>query len=186
MTEASRTARHATHKQPGAARLRSLLRAAVYVAAAALIGTALCRTTNSGPPEGSIAPGFLLQSVSPEQTPVSLDALKGQPILIEVFASWCPTCRTAAPAMSRLFRERVAPEAHLIGVSVDESPSQARAVASAWNIPFPVLVDDGSFSRAYRIQSLPTFILIDRAGRVRHVSTGLTSERRLRGWLEES
>ncbi|MBN1605420.1 MAG: TlpA family protein disulfide reductase [Polyangiaceae bacterium] len=186
MTQAYRTARQVDPKQTPAARLRSVLRAAVYVIAAALIGTALCRTSDSGPPEGSIAPGFELQAVSPESSPVSLDALKGQPVLIEVFASWCPTCRTAAPAMSRLFRQSVAPKAHFIGVSVDESLAQARTAASTWRIPFPVLLDDGNFSRGYRIKSLPTFILIDRAGRVSHVSTGLTSERRLRGWLEES
>lgn len=186
MIQANRTARQVNPRKTPAARLRSVLRAAVYVVAAALIGTALCRTADSGPPEGSVAPGFELQAVSPEPTTVSLDALKGQPILIEVFASWCPTCRTAAPAMSRLFRQSVDPHTHFIGVSVDESMAQARAAASAWRIPFPVLLDNGSFSRGYRIKSLPTFILIDRAGRVRHVSTGLTSEGRLRGWLEES
>ena len=88
--------------------------------------------------------------------------------------------------MGQLFLESVAPKARFIGVSVDESMDQARAAASAWRIPFPVLLDDGSFSRSYRIRSLPTFILIDAAGRVRHVSTGVTSKRRLRGWLEES
>jgi peroxiredoxin len=183
----NRTAHRAEAKQtPSRRRLRSLLRAAFYVVAGALIGTALCRTADSGPPEGSVAPSFQLQAVSPEPASVSLDALKGQPVLIEVFASWCPSCRSAAPAMSRLYRESVSPKAHFIGVSVDESVAQAQAAVSAWRIPFPVLVDDGSFARSYRIKSLPTFILIDAAGRVRRVSTGVTSEGRLRGWLEAS
>ena len=186
VNQTNRTTHQVNSRQPGAARLRSLLRIAVYGVAIALVGTALVRTTDSGPPEGSVAPSFRLQAVSPEGAPASLDTLKGQPILIEVFASWCPTCRNAAPAMGQLFLESVAPKARFIGVSVDESMDQARAAASAWRIPFPVLLDDGSFSRSYRIRSLPTFILIDAAGRVRHVSTGVTSKRRLRGWLEES
>jgi cytochrome c biogenesis protein CcmG/thiol:disulfide interchange protein DsbE len=186
VSQTDRTPYPTNSRQPSSARLRSVLRLAVYGVAIALIGTALVRTSRSGPPEGSAAPNFQLRTVHPEGAPASLDALKGRPILIEVFASWCPTCRNAAPAMGQLFRESVAQKAHFIGVSVDESVEQARAAASAWKIPFPVFLDDGSFSRSYRIQSLPTFILIDASGRVQHVSTGITSKRRLREWLEKS
>ena len=55
----------------------------------------------------------------------------------------------------------------------------------SWPIAYPVVVDDGRVSRGYGVSLLPTFVLIDRDGTIRRVSSGVPSRRTLSRWLSE-
>ena len=164
--------------------VRSMLRYALYFVVAAAVTLILTQQHGGGPEEGSLAPDFALARVDAPTQSLALRSLRGKPVLLEVFAGWCSSCRKAAPMLAELYRARTGSDVHFVGVSVDESLEQARATVASWKIPYPVLLDDGSFSRDYEIRSLPTFIAIDRAGQVRHVTSGVPWKRRLIAWLE--
>ena len=73
-----------------------------------------------------------------------------------------------------------------IGVSLDESAARARQTQRDWGIPYDVVLGNRAFAKAYRIETLPTFMLIDERGEVREVATGTVSRSRLESWLEGS
>lgn len=147
----------------------------------------LKRCGGGGPAEGAEAPAIDLPLVSAavgEPVRWSLANREDKPVLIEVFASWCGTCRRAAPALARA-HEKYGTDLEFVGVSVDDDAALAAEAKQAWQIPYPVAHDEsGSFARAYRIRVLPTFVLLDREGRIAEVSAGLPSESRVDEWAK--
>jgi len=158
------------------------LKYVIYFAIAVGIFMLLSRRS-SGPDEGRPAADFELPAVS--GTSFHLAAQHGHPVVIEAFASWCPTCRRTAPMLADAARAQRASKVQFVGVSVDDSTAQTSAVKNAWSIPYPVLHDDGRFARLYKITLLPTIIVIDAEGRVRHVTTGMPRRSTLEGWLAD-
>ena len=114
----------------------------------------------------------------------SLSEHEGEPLLIEVFASWCGVCRRSAPTLAHA-HARYGDQLAFLGVSVDDDYASARRMKRDWGIPYPVAHDsDGAFARAYGVNLLPTFILLDRAGRIREVSSGAPRPGQLDEWAK--
>jgi len=138
-----------------------------------------------GPQAGAPAPAFDLPVVGAadsKPTRASLAAHQGKPLLIEVFASWCGTCRRSAPELKRAHAE-YGDKLDFLGVSVDTAQEAAFLAKQQWGIPYAVAHDDtGAFARAYRIRVLPTFVLLDSQGRIAEVSAGMLSRGRLDEW----
>jgi cytochrome c biogenesis protein CcmG, thiol:disulfide interchange protein DsbE len=164
-------------------RLLAFARYAVIAAAGFAILNGLMRHA-SGPKEGARAAAFDLPLVGPSGR-VSLAALQGKPVLLEVFASWCGACRRTTPRLAEVWRDHRDQGITFLGVSVDSDAEAARSAKVAWPIPFDVAVDDGTLSRDYGIRMLPTLVYIDAGGIVRHVTTGSTSKAEIEGWLAE-
>jgi peroxiredoxin len=161
-------------------------RAIDWVIWAAIGGAAfvLIRRHGSGPPEGTAAPRFELPLVG-ESGRFDLAAQRGKPVVMEVFASWCGTCRRAAPVLAEAYREHPASEVTFLGVSVDDSLGEAARAKEHWHIPYEVALDDGSVSRGYHVSLLPTVVVIGRDGIVRHTTTGVPSRAELASWIAE-
>lgn len=139
---------------------------------------------NQGPKEGTVAQPFDLQLVSGSGQ-FRLEEQRGKPVLVEVFASWCGACENAAPMLQQVHRDAQRAGVVMVGVSIDDDASAARGVQRDWPIPYPVALDDGSVKRAYGVSLVPTFVLIDRDGTIKRVSTGVPSRRTLSRWLTE-
>lgn len=155
----------------------------MYAGVAGLFGVLVTRG-GSGPTEGASAQPFELPLASGDGT-FRLEEHRGKPVLMEVFASWCGACEHAAPMVDEVYREAVNRGVVFVGVSVDESASAARRVQLSWPISYPVAVDDGKVQRAYGVSLLPTFVLIDKDGTIKRVSSGVPSRRTLSRWLAE-
>ena len=156
---------------------------ALYAGIAGLFGLLVTRNS-SGPHEGSHAASFQLPLASGDGS-FSLDDQRGKPVLMEVFASWCGACEHAAPMVDEVFRDAEKSGVIFVGVSVDGDAHAARRVQESWPITYPVVVDDGQVQRAYGVSLLPTFVLIDKSGTVKRVSSGVPSRRTLTRWLAE-
>lgn len=163
--------------------MRDYARYALFFAVAVVLAM-LVFPRRSGPTVGEPAKAFELPLVNRDARFALSDA-KGQPVLVEAFASWCAACRSAAPTLAAAAQATRARPVRFIGVSLDDSPEQARRAAQDWRIPYDVALDDGDFSNAYRVRLLPTFVLIDAEGRVRRVSTGRPSPSELERWLAD-
>ncbi|MFB6345899.1 MAG: TlpA family protein disulfide reductase [bacterium] len=100
-------------------------------------------------------------------TSVRLHSLKGNWVLINFWATWCPSCRQEMPSLQRLwstFRER---NFVLIGINVQESRNTARQFANTYDIQFPVIADrNGRIADKYRVTGIPETVLIDPSGHV--------------------
>jgi len=156
----------------------------LYVAVAAL-GLLFLSRKMSGPPEGKLAAPFDLPIADRPGSRFLLEEQRGKPVLVEVFASWCGACRRAAPTMRDAFTKHRAAGVTFVGVSLDSDLETASRVKREWDIPYDVALDDAGMAKSYGIEVLPTFVVIDRDGIVRHVSTGAPSRSEVDRWLSE-
>jgi thiol-disulfide isomerase/thioredoxin len=155
----------------------------IYAALAALAAIFISRKM-SGPSEGQPAAHFDLPVVGGEAGQrFRLADQRGKPVLIEVFAAWCGACRRTAPALVEAWKNQAGKNVSFVGVSLDGSQDDALRVKRDWGIPYDVVLDDGSVSKHYEIEVLPTFILVDGDGIVKHVATGVQSQGDIARWI---
>ena len=119
---------------------------------------------------GQSAPDFALPpAVSGDN--VRLSEYLGQPVLLLFWSSQCGTCASQLAAMERLYETYHSSGLVVLGVSVDDDAQRAARYAHAHRTHFPLLLDgDKSVSRDYKIDRVPTTVLIDRSGVVRYLN----------------
>ena len=109
------------------------------------------------------APAFELPDLHANK--VSLASLRGRPVLVNFWATWCAPCRAELPELEALFRERPCGLA-VLGISVDSGSDESVAgFAREHGVTYPVLFDDGSAGAAYQVVTLPHSVLVDAEGR---------------------
>ena len=89
---------------------------------------------------GDRAPALTLPDL--KGTMRSLEELRGRPVVLNIWASWCPPCIREMPSLEKLHRVS-GDSLHVVSVAVDEDVSQARALAGRLGLTFPVLLDPG-------------------------------------------
>jgi peroxiredoxin len=111
-----------------------------------------------------------------------LAQLRGEPVLVHFWATWCPVCRLQEGTLSAIARDH-----RVVTVALQSGGAEAlRRHMQAESLDFPVLVDpQGAVARRWGIRGVPTSFLIDGAGRIRFVEAGYTSGVGLRArlWL---
>ena len=119
---------------------------------------------------GELAPDFTLPVVSGGN--VRLSEHRGEVVLITFWSSQCAVCITQLAALGELQTTYRSAGLVTLGVSVDDDLKSAKRFAIAHPGRFPLLLDRRKgVSRAYRIDELPTTVLIDRRGRVRYLQS---------------
>lgn len=168
---------------------------AVILGAACILGlTVLPKLSFSGgtdPSKREPAPAFTLPVIhdstgeTPELIPgrapaaqLSLEDLKGQPVVLDFWATWCGPCQMQTPILDRVARRYEEKGLKVVGVNVhDDDHAAARKYAKAKNLSYPIVVDEaGLAQRDYAVNNLPSLVLVDREGRIVRVSRGLVDE----------
>jgi len=138
-----------------------------------------------GPPEGQTrAPSFELTTLAGET--ISLDAMLGQPVVVEFFATWCPSCAENAGHLTQL-RDEFGDRVQIVSIGVDpwESPSSLGSFVDEHGITWPVAVDEqGEVASDYGVGTLSTEVIVDAHGVIRHVETGVADHDRVVAILE--
>lgn len=143
-------------------------------------------TSARGPPgEAQRATGFQKAAVNGDT--VTFAGLLGTPIVLEFFATWCPSCEENAKHLNRI-EERFGDDVHIVSIGVDpweEGASFERFIEEN-DVSWPVVVDgDGSLARAYGVGSLSTGVVINQEGLVVHTETGVADHERVVRVLED-
>jgi cytochrome c biogenesis protein CcmG/thiol:disulfide interchange protein DsbE len=123
---------------------------------------------------GKTAPDFALKSVDGKI--VKLSDFKGKVVIIDFWATWCPPCRKGIPDLVDLKKEFGKKGLEVIGVSVDDQRTieQVPSFVKDKNINYPVVYGDSKVSQNYGgIESIPTSVIVDKAGNIVAQYTGL-------------
>jgi thiol-disulfide isomerase/thioredoxin len=96
----------------------------------------------------------------------SLAAQRGQPVLLNFWASWCEPCRNEMPTLEQLAARHQAEGLRLLAVNFQEADAAARRFVQATHLTLPVLRDvDGAAARSLGVNIFPTTVAINRHGR---------------------
>lgn len=126
---------------------------------------------------GELAPSLTANTL--DGRPVSLEEFRGNVVLLNVWATWCPPCVKELPALERLHR-KLGPEGlKVVAVSIDAPVavagpySELQAYVDHLKLSFTILHDPKQRAQdLFAPTGLPTTVLIDRSGRIRSTILG--------------
>jgi thiol-disulfide isomerase/thioredoxin len=110
--------------------------------------------------------------------------------LLEFWGTWCIPCKQTTPALKELYSE-YGRAVEFVGIAFDKSPAPVIEYAGKTNIRWKnVFVDmndksPSTIPRLFNVESYPTFILIDKKGRIKFREDGLEGPEKLKSWLEK-
>jgi cytochrome c biogenesis protein CcmG/thiol:disulfide interchange protein DsbE len=142
----------------------------------ALLGAAACgsATGSAGAAViGSPAPDFTLQT--PDGQTFSLSDLKGHPVMVNFWATWCDYCKLEMPFLDAVAVDtaRVDGGLKVVAVDVQESADAVRSFQQTHDMPFQVVLDaKGQVANLYNVKGLPTTYFIDKDGIIKYVKVG--------------
>ena len=125
------------------------------------------------PREGFLAPDFTLQTIDGET--ITLSDLRGQAVLVNLWATWCPPCRAEMPAIQKLYDEYKDQGLVVLAVNMtyQDDPAAVLPFVQDHELSFPILLEEtGNVASKYELRSLPSSFFIDRDGFIQEVVIG--------------
>ena len=120
--------------------------------------------------QGQAAPNFHL--VLADGRHLSLQDLRGQPVLLNFWATWCGPCRLEMPEIVNLAATNS--ELVVLAINVQESLEQIQPFAEEFEMTLPIVRDtDGDLRNLYEVRGMPTSVFIDREGKIFTIWAGL-------------
>ena len=123
--------------------------------------------TAEAQPQGAPASDFSLPDRAGRT--VSLRGLRGRPVLIDFWATWCGPCQRTMPEIERLHR-RYRGRLEVVGINIEGRTPEVLAFLDKGGYSFRILFDSGNFEAAtasrYGVRSIPRTFLLDREGRI--------------------
>ena len=113
---------------------------------------------------GKPIPDVPLPLLQNSRAELALDAYRGQPLLVNFFASWCAPCRAEAPAL-----EHLSNQISIIGIAYKDRPQDTLQFLEQYGNPFVAIGrdDDGRTGMAWGVYGVPETYLIDRSGQIK-------------------
>jgi peroxiredoxin len=120
---------------------------------------------------GQMAPDFTINDV--KGNPFKLSEHRGKPVFLDFWATWCPPCRISTPEVRKLNADYASKGITIVGISLDDRVDKVTDFASENDVSHTQLfcnacgVDD-----EYGVRGIPTFVAIDKEGRISKVWVG--------------
>jgi thiol-disulfide isomerase/thioredoxin len=167
-------------------------------AAAALAGAAVAywqdqklATSETSAPQkpvsGDLTDLWQMQFDTPDGSKLAMQSLKGKPLLINFWATWCPPCVEELPLLERFYNENKAKSVQIVGLAADK-PDAVRAFLQKLPLTFSIGITDLSgiaLSKSWGnlAGGLPFSVMLTADGRVMQRKMGKLSEDDLKTWL---
>ena len=120
---------------------------------------------------GAPAPDFVL--AARDGSKVRLADLRGDVVMINLWATWCGPCRQEMPLLSQLQTKYEPLGFKLLGINVEPDSQAALAWLKDVSVTFPILFDTSSVvAGKFGVEGMPSTVFVDRAGNVRYVHRG--------------
>jgi cytochrome c biogenesis protein CcmG/thiol:disulfide interchange protein DsbE len=156
---------------------------AVILALLGLLAWGL-RKVQAGPVESGMAPDFTLTSF--DGRTLTLSELRGQVVIINFWASWCPPCREEAAYLEQTWRKYEDQGVIFIGVDWVDTEKEALAYMDEFDLTYFNGPDIGTrIAQAYNIQGVPETFYIAKNGELRGVHIGPLKSPELDEKIEE-
>jgi cytochrome c biogenesis protein CcmG/thiol:disulfide interchange protein DsbE len=123
---------------------------------------------------GTPAPPFALRDIDGRD--VSLADLRGKPVVIAFFASWCHPCEEELPVLEQYAREE-GDRLHVVAISFRDLPSDSENFVRRLGVTYPALIDEPTapVGERYGVRGIPQTVFVDADGVVRGRVYGVTS-----------
>jgi len=125
---------------------------------------------------GHPAQPFVLEKPSGGET--TLRSFRGRPLLLNVYAAWCGSCRVEEARLIDAYG-RYGDRVAFLGVDEQEGAETATAFARQMGVPYPIALDQGQFAATYGARTIPETIFVDARGIVRAIWHGAIRADRL-------
>ena len=135
-----------------------------------------CGSTTEGAKPGALAPDFTISSLDGQS--ISLSDLRGKPVVLNFWTTWCRPCVAEMPHLQEVFEERSSEELSMFLINIGESSSTAKQFVQDHGLSIPVLLDSsGNVATNYEVRYIPTTFFIDRDGIIQAVKVGAFSSK---------
>lgn len=165
---------------------RAVITGVLILAALLAVGTLQQGTRGSivGGLIGTTASDFTVTTFN--GSVVRLNDLRGRPVVINFWASWCPPCRTEAPVLERVARaESAAGRAAFLGIDVRDQEENARRFLADFSITYPTGPDPGNVEASYQGIGIPFTVFVAADGTIARTWIGPLDEKQLMTIIDE-
>lgn len=131
---------------------------------------------------GQYAPDFALTTLDGQS--IQLSQLRGQTVILNFWATWCPPCRAEMPEFQTVYSNQ-SDEFVIVAVNLMEDTDLVQDFVTEFGLSFPIGLDpDGTVNSLYAITGYPSSYVVDSDGIIRVVHVGPTTAAQVQQWLE--
>lgn len=144
---------------------------AIWLFFTLILATAATHAGELKPYPDSATPPLVLKDLKGKTH--KLDDYRGQVVLVNFWASWCPPCRLEIPSLQRLKNKMAGKPFAILAVDMGETPKVVNAYLKTMHTDFTVLLDsNGHVLQAWKVFAFPTTFVIDGSGKIRYALFG--------------
>ncbi len=125
------------------------------------------------PAVGNRAPSFMLKDVRGNN--VSLPDFKGKIVVMDFWTTWCSWCKETTQEMEKLHNNYKDRDVVFLGISMDSGSNAQQKVkdfARKYDLTYLMLIDNGSASKSYQVNKLPTTYILDKDHIIKQIYPG--------------
>jgi cytochrome c biogenesis protein CcmG, thiol:disulfide interchange protein DsbE len=127
------------------------------------------------------APDFTATVVAnapdPAETSLTMSKLRGHPVILDFWATWCGPCQAQSPIVNGIAQRFKDKGLVVVGVNTSDAEGLAERFAAKKGLLFPMVYDAGNaIANKYRVDNLPTLIVVSKEGKIVAVRHGVTGD----------
>jgi thiol-disulfide isomerase/thioredoxin len=108
---------------------------------------------------------------------LTLNGLRGRPVILDFWATWCGPCQAESPIVNGIAERYKDRGLAVVGVNTSDEDGLAGAYAAKKHLGFPMVYDEGNtIAKRYGVSTLPTLIVVSKTGKIVAVRNGVTSD----------
>jgi cytochrome c biogenesis protein CcmG/thiol:disulfide interchange protein DsbE len=137
----------------------------------AVLAVGLIRTEAPRARQGALAPSFTLPLIGGGT--LSSEELKGSPVVINFWASWCVPCQQEAPDLEATWRKYRSRGVRVVGVDYEDIQKDAQSFVDQYHVTYPSVRDvNGKLATEFGVRGVPETFFIDGAFRFFSIGQG--------------